>query len=55
LPGAALADKAAPSAVLNMAPHVVSVAASGTAYSTAVDLARIAHAGCDTPYVTRRM
>lgn len=52
LPGAALAYKAAPSAELNMAPHVVFVAASGTLYSTAADLARIAHAVYDTPLLS---
>ena len=52
LPGAALAYKAAPSTELNMAPHIVFVAASGTLYSTAADLATIARVVYDTPLLS---
>lgn len=52
MPGAALAYKAAPSSELNMAPHIVFVAASGTLYSTAADLANIAHVVYDTPLLS---
>jgi CubicO group peptidase (beta-lactamase class C family) len=52
---AALAYKAghppAP-ADLNMAPHMVFVAASGTLYSTAADLADLAHAVYETPLLS---
>ena len=44
LPAAALAYKAGPARELNTSPHVVFVAASGTLYASAADLARLADA-----------
>ena len=51
-PGAAQAYKAAPSTELNMPPHMVFVAASGTIYSTVSDLAAIAHTVYETALLT---
>lgn len=48
LPAAALAYKSAAMTELNVTPHIVYVAASGTVYSTAADLARLAHAVYET-------
>ena len=53
--GAALAYKAGhpPAAAdFNMAPHMVFVAASGTIYSTAADLATLAHTVYETPLLS---
>lgn len=47
-PGAALAYSATLPRVVKMSPHLTYVAASGTVYSTAADLARLAHAVYET-------
>ena len=52
MPGAALAYKAGPSSELNMSPHVVYVAASGTVHSTAHDLLKLADAVYESPLLT---
>ncbi len=52
LAGAAIAYRSATSDELNMSPHVVYVAASGTVHSTAADLASLAHAVYETPLLS---
>ncbi len=55
MPGAALAYKdtaAGAPRELNLSPHVVYVAASGTVHSTAADLAKLAHAVYETPLLS---
>jgi D-alanyl-D-alanine carboxypeptidase len=52
LPGAAIGYKAAGSREVNMAPHIVFVAASGTVYSTAGDLLKLAQAVYETPLLS---
>ena len=49
---AALAYKASQPRELNMTPHITFIAASGTLYSTAADLAKLAHAVYETPLLS---
>ena len=52
MPGAALAYKAGPTRELNMSPHIVYVAASGTVHSTAHDLLKLADAVYESPLLS---